>query len=147
MFKVSTQVRYGMRALVRIAEAPPGRAVPIRQIAREQRLSMKYLERIVSSLRSSGLIRSVRGTRGGYVLARPARSVRLDEVVRVLQGPPVVAECVDRPRSCDRHESCATRDVWVRIRRAIDGVLTSITLEDLVETSRGRGKATANYSI
>jgi len=82
------------------------------------------------------------------VLVRSPRSVRLDEVVRALDGPPVVAECVDRPESCGLRATCPTRDVWVRVREAVDGVLSSVTLEELVEASRARGGAAPpNYSI
>lgn len=143
MLKVSTRVRYGTRALVQIAEARPGRAVPVQSIARVQRLSGKYLEHIVSSLKAAGLIRSVRGTQGGYALARPAKTVRLSEVVRALDGPPVIVECVDAPETCCRHATCPTRDVWVRVREAVDKVLEGTTLEDLVEASRAKGGGSA----
>lgn len=141
MLRIPTLVRYGTRALVHIAAAPPGRPVPVREIARAQRLSAKYLERIVGALRSAGLLRAVRGVRGGFVLARPPAAVRLDEVARALGGPPVVAECVDRPETCPRRAACPTRGVWVRIREAVDGVLSSVTLQDLVEEVRARGGA------
>jgi Rrf2 family cysteine metabolism transcriptional repressor len=142
VLRISTQVRYGTRALVQIAGVPPGRAVPVKEIARAQRVSMKYLEHIVSSLKHAGLIRAVRGTKGGYVLARAPRSVRLDEVVRALEGPPVVGEGADRP------EPGPAGGVWVRIREAVDGVLASVTLQDLVEESRLRGGAPpASYEI
>jgi Rrf2 family cysteine metabolism transcriptional repressor len=140
MLKVSTRVRYGTRALVHIAELHPSHAVPVKLIARAQGLSVKYLEHIVSSLKAAGLIRSVRGMQGGYALARPPRSIRLDEVVRALDGPPVIVECVDNPESCCRNTICPTRDVWIRVRKAIDGVLSGTTLEDLVEVSRAKGK-------
>lgn len=145
MLKVPTLVRYGTRALVQIAEAYPARAIPVREIARAQRLSVKYLERIAGALRAAGLIRAVRGPRGGYVLGRPPASVRLDEVVRALGGPPVVAECLDRPESCPRRASCPTRGIWARVREAVDGVLAATTLQDLVEEARAR--APADYSI
>jgi Rrf2 family protein len=148
VLRISTQVRYGTRALVQIAGAYPGRAVPVKEIARVQRVSMKYLEHIVSSLKHAGLIRAVRGTKGGYVMTRPPRSVRLDQVVRALEGPPVVVECVDRPEACGRHASCPTRGVWVRIREAVDGVLESVTLQDLAEEARLKGGAPpASYEI
>ncbi len=141
MLKVSTRVRYGMRALVHIAGSPPGRVVPVREIARAQRLSAKYLEQIVSALKSGGLIRAVRGTQGGYALARPAKSVRVDEVIRILEGSPVVVECVDDPQACRRSGACPMRDVWVKVQKAVDDVLKGITLEDLVESARAKGKA------
>jgi Rrf2 family protein len=139
MLKVSTRVRYGTRALVQIAGARPGRAVPVQAIARAQRVSGKYLEQIVSSLKAAGLVRSARGTRGGYLLARPAKAVRLAEVVRALDGPPVVVECVDVPEMCGLHATCPMRDVWARVREAIDKVLDGTTLEDLVEASQAKG--------
>jgi len=141
MLRISTQVRYGTRALVQIAGAVPGRAVPVKEIARAQRVSVKYLEHIVSSLKLAGLIQAVRGTKGGYVLARPARSVRLDEVVRALEGPPVMGV------GADRAEAGPAGGVWVRIREAVDGVLASVTLQDLVEESRLRGGAPPSYEI
>lgn len=144
MLKVPTMVRYGTRALVQIAEAYPARAVPVREIARVQRLSAKYLERIAGALRSAGLIRAVRGARGGYALARPPASVRLDEVVRALGDPPVVAECLDRPESCPRRAFCPTRSVWARVREAVDGILSATTLQDLVEEARARPPADYN---
>jgi Rrf2 family protein len=148
MLKVSTRVRYGTRALVQIAGSPPGRAVPIRAIARAQRLSVKYLEHIVTALKSAGLVRAVRGAQGGYALARPARSIRLDEAIRALDGPPVVVECVDAPETCGLHATCPMRDVWGRVRRAVDDVLKGTTLEDLVGAARAKaGGEPSGYMI
>lgn len=148
MLKVSTRVRYGLRALIQVAEGRPGRAVPVRQIARGTRVSVKYLEQIVAALKAAGLVRSARGTQGGYALARPAKSIRLADVVRALDGPPVVVECVDAPESCCRHATCAARDVWVRVRKAIDGVLEGTTLEDLLEEAKSKsGNTPLSYTI
>ncbi len=148
MLKVSTRVRYGVRALVQIAEAPPGKPVPVKAIAKGQRVSIKYLEHIVAALKAAGLVRAIRGTQGGYALARPPRKVRLAEVVRALDGPPVVVECVDDPASCKRHERCVARDVWVRVRKAVDGVLDGTTLEDLLEEAKIKnGNVPLSYSI
>jgi Rrf2 family protein len=148
MLKVSTRVRYGTRALVQIAEAKPGRAIPVKEIARAQRLSGKYLEQIVSALKAGGLIRSARGTQGGYALARPAKGIRLSEVIRALDGPPVVVECIDAPETCCRYATCPTRDVWVRVREAIDKVLDGTTLEDLVEAGKAKtGGDSLSYII
>jgi len=148
VLKVSTRVRYGVRALVQIAGARPGASIPVQEIARGQRVSVKYLEHIVAALKTAGLVRSARGTRGGYALARPPKSIRLSEVIRALEGPPVVVECVDAPETCCRHATCAARDVWVRIRKAIDGVLDGTSLEDLLEAARSKdGSAPLSYTI
>jgi Rrf2 family protein len=148
MLKVSTRVRYGTRALVHIASTHPSQAVPVKEIARAQNLSVKYLEHIVSSLKAAGLIRSVRGMQGGYALAKPPRSIRLDEVIRALDGPPVIVECVDNPEACCRHTICPTRDVWVKVRKAVDDVLSGTTVEDLVESARAKGKSSPlSYAI
>ncbi len=140
-------MRYGLRALVQIAEAPQGRVVPVRRIARLQRIPAKYLEHIVSALKTAGMIRSSRGPRGGYVMARPPGSLRLDAVVRALDGPPEIVGCVDRPETCRLRQTCPVRQVWIRVRQAIDATLASFTIEDLVKASRSLAKAPPDWAI
>jgi Rrf2 family protein len=97
---------------------------------------MKYLEHITAALKAAGLIKAVRGTRGGYALARPPADVNLGEVFRVLEGAPLVVECVENPRVCPRNSFCPTRDTWVEMRDAIQGVLDGTTLASLAERAR-----------
>jgi Rrf2 family cysteine metabolism transcriptional repressor len=138
MLKVPTRVRYGMRALTQIAAAYPERSISVKEIGREQQVSRKYLEQIVSAFKRAGLVRSVRGMQGGYALTRPPKAVNLGEVVRALEGPPVIVECVDDLKACNRRATCPTRDTWVRIRGAVNEILEHTTLDDLVESQRSK---------
>jgi Rrf2 family transcriptional regulator, cysteine metabolism repressor len=148
MLKVSTRVRYGMRALTQIAAAYPRRSVSVKEIGQEQQVSAKYLEQIVSVFKRTGLVRSVRGVQGGYALTRPPKAVHLSEIVKALEGPPVIVECVGDLEVCKRHATCPTRDVWVRIRGAVDEVLERMTLDDLLENQRSKvASPPASYAI
>ena len=130
--KLSTKARYGVRAMLTLALDYGKGAVPLRSVASRQDVSVKYLEHLMAALRSAGLVRSVRGTHGGYCLARPPGQVDLREVVRALEGSIAPVDCVDDPGVCDRSDGCAARDVWKRMEQAVSDVLCSTTLEDLV---------------
>lgn len=134
--KLSTKARYGMRAMLSLALYDGKGPVPLNKIAKEQEISEKYLEHLMASLKSAGLVRSVRGMRGGYRLAKPSSQIRLDEVVRVLEGSIVPVECVDDPDLCRRSRFCVLRDVWGQVKEAMEAVLESTTLQDLVERER-----------
>lgn len=120
-----------MRALVELAIAYPQGAVSLGEVARSQRVSLKYLEQIIGSLRVAGIVRSVRGLGGGYELARPPAEIRLLEVYEVLEGPCAPVPCVDAPDFCPTSPVCATRDTWGELKDAIRSVLARKTLGDL----------------
>lgn len=130
--KLSTKARYGVRAMLTLALDYGKGAVPLRSVASRQAVSEKYLEHLMAVLKSAGLVRSVRGTHGGYCLARPPDQVDLREIVRTLEGSIAPVDCVDDPGLCDRADGCAARDVWKRMEQAISDVLGSTTLQDLV---------------
>ena len=148
MLKLSTRVRYGTRALVQLADAYPGQALSVSDMAKAQRLSPKYLERIMAALKHAGLVSATRGITGGYQLTRPPENVRMTDVVSALEGPTCVVACVRAPETCAMHEMCPTRDLWGTIQGAFDSIMQHTTLMDLVE--RKRSKATeqsATYCI
>ncbi len=135
--RVSTKGRYGVRVLLDLALR--GReTVPLKDIARSQQISVLYLEHLVAPLISAGMIKSVRGARGGIRLAKPPEEIRLSEVVELLEGPITPVDCVDDPKTCPRSDFCATRDVWTELKRAIENVLESKTLRDLVEMQKAK---------
>ena len=101
---------------------------------------------MISLLKSSGLVRSVRGPRGGYELTRPPAEIRLDEVFVTLEGPPVVIDCLAHPEHCPRCMDCVTRQVWSKMQSAIMGVLESMTLQDLVDSAK-RADSAEDYQI
>lgn len=137
--KLSTKGRYGVRALVDIAANSNGGPIMLKDIARRQGISAQYLEHLVAPLIRAGVLRSVRGPRGGIVLAVPPEQVTVGRVIQVLEGSVAPVECVDDPGICARSERCAARDVWSDIKAAVTGVLESVTLKDLVERQRAKG--------
>ena len=137
--KLSTKARYGTRAMVELALAYPDMAVSVRQMGESQHLSVKYLERIMAGLKAAGLAKAVLGAHGGYTLARSPESITLDEVLRALDGPIALTECVEHPEACPMLDSCATRGTWVEISGAFSRILEGTTLQDLIERRRPGG--------
>lgn len=139
LMRVSTRGRYGVRAMLDLALNYGKGPVPLKNVAKRQEISVKYLDQLLLSLKLVGLVRSIRGAHGGYVLAKPPSQIKLSEVIRTLEGSIAPVECLDDPGICNRVSFCATRDIWEEIRQAIDNVLESITLQDLAERQRGKG--------
>jgi Rrf2 family protein len=129
--KVSTKGRYGLRALIDLAMNSTGKPVLLADIARRQGLSKRYLERLFTQMRSAGIIRSVRGAAGGYVLNRPAEDIMISEVVESLEGPIRAVDCVSDPARCARSGQCVTFELWQRLGECIKEKLSGITLADL----------------
>jgi Rrf2 family protein len=129
---VSTKAQYGLRALVEIGLRAPA-AVPLKEVADAQGISQHYLEQIAAQLRRSNFIRSVRGARGGYRLARPMDKISALEVVEALEGSLAPVSCLDDPESCWQTGSCSTEALWKRVDLAMREVLGNTSLKDLVE--------------
>ena len=129
--KLSTKGRYGVRALLDVALHQDESPVQLKDVAERQQISLSYLEHLIAPLVSAGLLKSARGARGGVSLARPARAIRLLDVVQALEGSLAPVHCLDEPETCSRVETCVTRDVWAEVKDAVESVLGSITLEDL----------------
>jgi Rrf2 family transcriptional regulator, cysteine metabolism repressor len=134
--KLSTKGQYGTRALLDLALHRDEEPVPLKDIAHRQQISLQYLEHLITPLIAAGIVRSTRGARGGVCLVRPPHEVRLSEVIQLLEGSIAPVECVNNPDTCARSELCVTRDVWGELKKAIDGVLESTTLQDLVERQK-----------
>lgn len=109
-----------------------GNAVPLRDIAQRQDISDKYLEQIVTQLSRAGLVRSVRGAGGGYLLVRDPEQYTAGQILRVLEGNLAPVSCADGTDCCGRAERCVTVEVWQKIQDAVSGVVDHITLADLV---------------
>lgn len=122
-----------MRAMMDLA-AHQGAGIPVflSDIARRQNVSEKYLEQIFSTLRTNGLVTTIRGRKGGYLLSKPASEITASTIVQALEGPCDLVDCVSKPQACDKSESCATRDIWSLLGSKINEFLSSITLEQLV---------------
>ena len=145
--RISTKGRYGLRAALELAIHYGGPPLPSREIAASQEISEKYLEHLIATLKNAGLIQSVRGARGGYRLTRPPSQITLLEILKPLEGDFSPVECVDRPEICDRSGACITREIWKRIKDSIEGLLESMTLQDLVDEYNAKTKSGLMYYI
>jgi len=110
-----------------------GNPVPLKDIANRQAIPVQYLEQLISPLVKAGILRSIRGARGGVTLTKLPEQVKLSQVIQVLEGSIAPVNCVDDPKVCSRSDFCATRDVWEEMNRAMVQVLESTSLQDLVE--------------
>ena len=145
--KLSTKGRYGTRAMLDIALHKDEGPCVMKDIAKRQDISPKYLDHILSALRRAGLIKNIRGKGGGYVLARPPAAINLKEIIEAVEGSLAPVECVDNPSVCDRNTTCPTIEVWQQVRDAVEGVLAGITLEALVELQKKKEPSTPQYVI
>ena len=136
--KLSTRTRYGTRALLDLARHQGDKLVQLKDIARRQNISLHYLEHIIAPLVGAGIVRSMRGARGGLQLTRHPGEIKISEVVQLLEGAITPVDCVIDPESCTRSGLCVTREVWGEMKKAIDNTLKAITLQDLVERERGK---------
>lgn len=132
MLKLSTKGRYGMRAMVELARAVGNGPVLASDIAESQELSLKYLHALLTSLRVAGLVTSVRGAKGGFLLAKPPAEISVSEIIESLEGPVAIVECIHNEVECRHDDKCPTRQIWRDVNKAINGVLTQRTLADLV---------------
>lgn len=108
----------------------------LKDIARRQEISEKYLWQLINPLKVAKLIRSTRGSHGGYNLARRPSEITLKEIVEVLEGPICIVECVDNPSVCKQAQTCATRDIWSEASKRIMQLLESVTLENMMERQK-----------
>ncbi len=134
--KLSTKARYGMRAMLDLALHRDRVPISLKDIAERQQISLAYLEQIIAPLVAAGLIRSLRGPKGGIWLDRSADQVTLKEIFQTLEGSLAPVECVENPQFCSRADLCVTREVWDRIKEAMASVLESTTLQDLVDLQK-----------
>ena len=139
--KLSTRARYGTRALLDLATHVETGPVQLKDIALRQDISLNYLEHLVAPLVGAGIIKSTRGARGGVRLMRHPRDIKLSEVIQLLEGSITPVECVSNPESCPRSDTCPTRDLWGDMKKAMDGVLESTTLQNLVERQAKKEQA------
>lgn len=143
--KVSTKGRYALRLMIDIAVNSNDKPVSIKEIARRQEISEKYLEQIISILNSAGFVRSIRGAQGGYILRKEPSEYTVGMILRLTEGSLAPVACIeDNVVQCDRVENCATIEVWRRLNDAINGVVDNITLADLVEWQNNNKE---NYTI
>ena len=132
--KISTKGRYALRVMLDIAHYGGNENVSLKEISAREGISVKYLEQIVAQLGKLGLLKSVRGTLGGYRLARLPKEYTVGEILRVTEGSLAPVACLDSDRNeCERYLECPTIKVWEGLYEVINKYVDSITLEDLLE--------------
>ncbi|MCW2278047.1 RrF2 family transcriptional regulator [Heliophilum fasciatum] len=133
--KLSTKGQYGLRAMFDLAQHHGPGPISLKLVADRQDISEHYLEQIMAVLRKAGLVNSLRGPQGGYLLARSPEEITVGDIIRVLEGPVAPVDCVndDVQDKCSRSPECVTRLVWAKVRDAIEQVIDSITLADMCE--------------
>lgn len=145
--RVSTKGRYGLRILLDIAMHPDG-SVALRDISRRQAISEKYLWQVINPLKAAGYVNSLRGAKGGYVLAKSPGEITILDVVTTLEGPISIVDCLAEDESCERGAECITRDVWREVEDGIKGIMGRITLADLVRKQHDRdARSVLSYVI
>ena len=132
--KISTKGRYALRLMLDLAVYNTGEPISLKDIAKTQEISEKYLEQIISVLSKGGMVQSVRGAQGGYFLRREPKDYTVGEILRLTEGDLAPVDCVGASGvSCDHKGDCITVEVYERINQAVNDVVDHISLQDLVD--------------
>ncbi len=139
--KISTKGRYGLRAMIDLATfGAAGTPVFLSDIAKRQDISEKYLEHIFGTLHKAGLVKALRGRKGGYLLSKLPNEITLKEIITILEGPCSLVDCVSDKTACPKTEICATREVWTLLGNRIEEVLSDFTLAALAEKQKEKNQ-------
>lgn len=143
--KISTKGRYALRLMLDIARYGEEGPVRVKEIAKRQEISVKYLEQIISILAKAGYVRSTRGPQGGYRLAKAPKEYTVGQILKLTEGNLSPVECIATPENeCNRAQDCVTVRIWQELSDAIEAVVEKYTLEDLVQWENEKGD---NYII
>ena len=134
--RISTKGRYALRLMLDLAVHDTGENIALKTIAKRKDISGKYLEQIIGVLTKAGFVKSVRGSSGGYRLARSPKEYTIGDILRLTEGSLAPVACVEEGvENCPKAETCVTLTVWQQLNDAINQVVDNITLADLVERS------------
>ena len=136
--KISTKGRYALRLMLDLAMNSAGQPVSLKDVAKRQEISDKYLEQIISVLNRAGYVRSVRGAQGGYLLRKAPEEYTVGMILRLTEGALAPVPCIeeDNEVECDKREECVTVILWKKINDAVNSVVDHTTLQDLVDWQR-----------
>jgi Rrf2 family transcriptional regulator, cysteine metabolism repressor len=137
--KLSTRGRYGVRLMLDLALHHGNGPVLLKDISKRQGISQKYLWNLISALKTAGMVKSMRGAHGGFTLAKEPAEIVITEILRVLEGPLCLVDCVENPAVCERAPGCVARDIWCLASKSISQSLESVTLAKMVEGHRSKG--------
>ncbi len=130
--KLSTRSRYGARLVFELALRYEQGPVYLKEISKSQDISFKYLGQIIIPLKAAGIIKSSRGARGGYYLAKKPEQIKLCDIVKALEGPICLIECLENSKICKRSKNCITRIFWGEVNNALCLALDRVTLQDMI---------------
>ncbi|MEH0018173.1 MAG: Rrf2 family transcriptional regulator [Desulfobacter sp.] len=130
--KLSTKTRYGARILIELAMNREERAIQVSEIAASQKIPVKYLEQLLRTLKLSGFVKSVRGPKGGHLLAKSPDTISLGQVVRLFEGQTDLVACISLPQECDMASECLVRNAWKTATGVLYDKLDSISIADLI---------------
>ena len=137
-----------MRAMLDLAQHYDDGLVLVKDVARRQEVSERYLEHLFLSLKTAGLVKSVRGAHGGFTLARAPDKIKLMDIINVSEGPLALVDCVVDASVCSRSSLCATRDLWRELQSVMGEVLGNLTLQDMIERQQVKEQPSAGmYNI
>jgi len=145
--KLSTRARYGVRLMVALAFNYNKGPVFLKEVAKGENISEKYLSLIIIPLRRIGLVNSIRGAHGGYLLAKDPSQITMKEIIDVLEGDCSLVDCVKNPSTCPRVPICSSHDIWEIIGKKISETLNSVTLDMLVKMNQEKAQKTMMHNI
>jgi Rrf2 family protein len=144
MIRLSTKGRYGTRLMLNLARhhgsGDAHKAVILRNISEDEKISIRYLEQIIIPLKINRLVKSIRGAGGGYILARKPEDIRLSEILHSLEGNCCLVECVEDESFCESIDTCPTFDIWKNATDILKAYFDSITLKDIVGMAEKKAK-------
>jgi Rrf2 family protein len=138
MFRIPTRIRYALRALIRLSTHDTEKGpLALHQIAAEEGISVKYLENIFTQLRRAGIVRSIRGAEGGYLLAAPANSISILKIIEAVEGPAVTVDCVQHPDRCPQKNRCSAAALWDDLNALLKEFFSQRTLASIAVSEEG----------
>jgi Rrf2 family transcriptional regulator, iron-sulfur cluster assembly transcription factor len=130
--KLSTKTRYGTRILVDLALQDTNKPAQVSEISKRQGITVKYVEQILRPLKQEGYVSSVRGARGGYIIAKNSKKITLGQIVKLFETQADIIECISHPEKCNLSDDCNFRLAWEKANRALFKSLDAITIDDIV---------------
>ena len=143
--KISTRTRYGLRLLVCIAGKEPDTLVQVKEVAERENIPVKYLEQIIRPLKKAGLLKVVRGAKGGYSMGRDPKDITAKEIFDILENESSLIKCLEDENICERKEACSTYDFWNDFGRVINDYLENTTIADIVKAEQEKKKKLMFY--
>lgn len=140
--RLSSRGRYGVAAMYELSTYDDDQSVSLKEIAKNQGLSLSYLEQLFSTLKKERLVISQRGAKGGYKLAKPPQKISVGDIIRAVEGPIEFSECVGGAENyeCNKSSMCVTKDVWQEVNDSVNSVIDNITLQDLLDKNQKKVK-------